>query len=817
MSQAEELLNSLSAGDTTETATEGHIVIGNDRFITVPEELKRIGVQYDHNIETVTFDCPRYWDGLDMSQMVVYINYMLPDRTKSCYIADNVTADDTDDTIMHFDWTISRNVTQVKGTIFFLVCIKKTDENGDEVNHWNSELCKDIYISEGLECSEPIAEDYPDIITSLLERMSAVENITVDINTNEIATFKECETNYNNSVDHAVVAFDTDNLVAVKAYGQGIITLYYNDTSIGDTAWPSSYYMTKNINSIYDLIYVNDMFIGVGENGCIIYGYYNELISTDETGSITSINPNNWTEITIGDRDFKGIAYGNGTFVAIGDGGTLAYSNDGVTWTNKVLYGGHDDYDTICYDGTKFIALGHNNEPPYNVINAYSEDGIIWSTDKDIITPARTIIYDVIYANNKYVAVGSNGTILYSDVETNMPDDIRWFSGVSDNVNDLHSVTYANGKFVAVGKYTDPNSGSAPIATIIYSEDGIHWTIADNTFYQANLYTVSYIKNHFIAIYGKKTFASDDGITWSNLREDNFSTSISYITYGNGRFVTSTPSSPFCLYSYDGINWFRYLKTVVPNNVQSSDIDNIISLDNIFVGFSGNISRSYYSSNGLDWTIGGSTGVGMGVYYAPYHLCYAFGNNKLVICTNKGISCTEDNGKTWTSFTFDAGTFINDIAYNNGLFVGVGKNGTNGVIAYSEDGLNWSTTTIDFILSRIAYGNGKFVATGRYLSAYSEDGINWTKIDNDVIEYTPFKLLYENNQYICFAVNIYYSLDGINWTKVVSDIHITDITYGKGKFICAGDTNSGLYYSIYKTEQKALSDAINDLYALIKG
>ena len=807
MSQAEELLNSLSAGDTTETATEGHIVIGNDRFITVPEELKRIGVQYDHNIETVTFDCPRYWDGLDMSQMVVYINYMLPDRTKGSYIADNVTADDTDDTIMHFDWTISRNVTQVKGAIFFLVCIKKTDENGDEVNHWNSELCKDIYISEGLECGEPIAEAYPDIITSLLERMDAVENITVDVNTNEIATFKECETNYNNSVDHTVVAFDTNNLVAVKAYGQGIITLYYNDTSIGDRAWPSSYYMTKNINSIYDLIYVNDMFIGVGENGCIIYGYYNELISTDETGSITSINPNNWTEITVGDKDFKGIAYGNGTIVTIGDGGTLAYSTNGVEWTNKILFGGNTDFETIYYDGTKFIALGHGT------INAYSEDGITWSTNSNLVISATDIIYDVIYANNKYVAVGSNGIILYSD------DAISWISGVSDNINDLHSVTYANGKFVAVGKYTDPNSGSAPIATIIYSEDGINWTIADNTFYQADLYTVLYIKNHFVTIYGKKTFTSDDGIAWSNIREDNFSTSISHIAYCNGRFVASMYFSPFCLYSYDGVNWFRYLKTVVPDNVLFSDIDDIISLDNIFIGFSGGISRSYYSSNGLDWAIGGSTGVRMSPYSAPYYLRYAFGNNKLVICTSKGISCTEDNGKTWNSFTFGDGTVINDIAYNNRLFVGVGKNGTNGVIAYSEDGLNWSTTTIDFILSRIAYGNGKFVATERYLSAYSEDGINWTKVDNDVISSAPTHLLYENNQYICFnsyAKYIYYSLDGINWTKVVFDIHINDITYGKGKFICTGDTNSGLCYSVYKTEQKALSDAINELYASLE-
>ena len=77
MSLAESLLNSID-----ETTTEGHIVIGNDRYITVPDELKRLAVQYDHNIETVTFDCPRYWDGLDMSAMAVYINYMLPKYTK---------------------------------------------------------------------------------------------------------------------------------------------------------------------------------------------------------------------------------------------------------------------------------------------------------------------------------------------------------------------------------------------------------------------------------------------------------------------------------------------------------------------------------------------------------------------------------------------------------------------------------------------------------------------------------------------------------------------------------------------------------------
>ena len=56
---------------------------------------------------------------------------------------------------MHFTWTIDKNVTLVTGKIVFLVCVKNIDKDGKEINHWNSELCKDCYISEGL---EPIAK-----------------------------------------------------------------------------------------------------------------------------------------------------------------------------------------------------------------------------------------------------------------------------------------------------------------------------------------------------------------------------------------------------------------------------------------------------------------------------------------------------------------------------------------------------------------------------------------------------------------------------------------------------------------------------------
>ena len=188
MSKAEELLNTLSTTTVStrlaDSSTEPHIVIGDDRFITVPSELKRIAVQYDHDIETVTFDCPRYWDDHDMSEMRIYINYLRSDAETGCYKAQNITVDSSDENIMHFDWTISRNVTETFGKIVFLVCVKKADENGNEKNHWNSELCKDCYVSEGLEYDiEPVKELYPDLIENWYQEVLGVIN--------EVSTVKQ--------------------------------------------------------------------------------------------------------------------------------------------------------------------------------------------------------------------------------------------------------------------------------------------------------------------------------------------------------------------------------------------------------------------------------------------------------------------------------------------------------------------------------------------------------------------------------------------------------------------------------------------------
>ncbi len=184
MSKAEELLSTLSDDDISlqlaNPETEPHIVIGDDRFITVPKELQRIAVQYDHDVETVTFDCPRYWDGLDMSELSIYINYMRKDKYVGCYKATDISVDTANSNIMHFNWKISRNVSEVMGELKFLVCIKKGDSEGYEINHWNSELNTEMYISEGLEPGEGVFDAYPDIIAQWQEEVDQVKQTLLD-------------------------------------------------------------------------------------------------------------------------------------------------------------------------------------------------------------------------------------------------------------------------------------------------------------------------------------------------------------------------------------------------------------------------------------------------------------------------------------------------------------------------------------------------------------------------------------------------------------------------------------------------------------
>ena len=122
--------------------------------------------------------------------------------------------------------------------------------------------------------------------------------------------------------------------------------------------------------------------------------------------------PKSWTEVSdskFGTSNIKSICYGNGKFVAGGQGGKIAYSTDGINWT-AVSNSKFEGYNimSICYGNGKYVAGGAVGKM------SYSTDGITWTAVSDPKF-GRTTINSICYGNGKFVAVtNSDGKRVYS-------------------------------------------------------------------------------------------------------------------------------------------------------------------------------------------------------------------------------------------------------------------------------------------------------------------------------------------------------------------------------------------------------------------
>lgn len=180
MSLASELLDTLPDGipmtHTRGPATEPHIIINPDKTITVPRELRYIAVQGEHNIRTVTFDCPRYWDRHDLSTMSVRLIYKRPDGHRAKCFVKNLRVDENDADTIHFDWTVSRNATLLDGGLSIQACALIPNAEGEGDPEWHSRVNRDLIVDESLGCpDDEVAEQYPDIIEIILDRLDRLE------------------------------------------------------------------------------------------------------------------------------------------------------------------------------------------------------------------------------------------------------------------------------------------------------------------------------------------------------------------------------------------------------------------------------------------------------------------------------------------------------------------------------------------------------------------------------------------------------------------------------------------------------------------
>ena len=173
------------AAATVDDATTAYCTVDDDtRLVTIPEKYKKLGVESDEKAKRIWFRFPKLVgnNGVDLSAIGVRVNFRNANGDGDIYIVEDLT---TDGDYVIFSWELTRKVTAYKGNVSFVVCAVKSATDGAIKNEWNTTLNKECEVLEGLEVSEQIAQENPDIIEYILA------NLGGSVSSEEIATAVE--------------------------------------------------------------------------------------------------------------------------------------------------------------------------------------------------------------------------------------------------------------------------------------------------------------------------------------------------------------------------------------------------------------------------------------------------------------------------------------------------------------------------------------------------------------------------------------------------------------------------------------------------
>jgi hypothetical protein len=228
----------------------------------------------------------------------------------------------------------------------------------------------------------------------------------------------------------------------------------------------------------------------------VVYGNGIYLAAGNGGKVFKSITGNNWTDISGGSIPvavYNCSTYANGIYLLGGSGGTFITSTDSITWTSIATFSSSAVNDIEYLNGL-FVAVGAGGNL------RTSTDGVTWTTRTSGF--GTSIITAVTYGNGLYVAVGAAGKISTST------DGTTWTSRSSTTTQTLLGVAYANGIYVALtdttsvyATSTDAITWTSRAATAILDTNGEGFKVYNNTFFASR-------RNQ------NEIFYSTDGLTW---------------------------------------------------------------------------------------------------------------------------------------------------------------------------------------------------------------------------------------------------------------------------------------------------------------
>lgn len=509
--------------------------------------------------------------------------------------------------------------------------------------------------------------------------------------------------------------------------------------------------------------------VAVGSNGRIITSTDDGLTWTADASPV-GIN-------------LRGVAYGGGEWVAVGDAGVGAISSNGLDWSSVYL-GVKGGFRAVTYNGTTHTWIAGGFLTPLNggAVQVSSDGGQTWSAapitnpgvfwggttngplsiltgnegemllhrgnswrtirvpDKivpfdGVPIPQGGFIWQVVHGADGYVAVGSEGMTLFSK------NAQRWFLIFSPLSQVLRGVACGDGRYVAVGE--DGQIG--------VSSNGLFWTLDHNVPTVEDLRGVAFTGDAFIAVgdFGQ-VLRSTNGIDWT-LVLDGTTNQLNGVTYGAGRFV-AVGADGRILTSPDGSAW-------TPQQSPTSEHLYGVAYAHgrfVAVGARGTVLTS---TDGIHWTsefplcfetlrtvayldgqwiAGGDKGVWFtsqdGLFWQP-QLSLAFSlrqfaqapDGELVVAGAGIIAARQPGQLQWQLVESGLFHFFKGLAFGQSLFTAVGNVGG---IRTSSDGLAWTLesgpTTEN--LTALGYANGLWVTTAPGFLATSTNATSWTPV-----------------------------------------------------------------------------------------
>jgi hypothetical protein len=481
--------------------------------------------------------------------------------------------------------------------------------------------------------------------------------------------------------------------------------------------------------------------------------------------------------------DFAAVEFANGIFVAVGSGGNVFTSEDGETWIDRRppdsqrLYG-------IAHGNGVFVTVGDEG------VIRNSQDAMTWVTERE---GRSEFLHTIGFGAGRFVAGADAGTLYvttdandwqYQTTGAGVISCVRYFNGrffvLTDSGEILTSSDAASWKFApfvtgAPLKHIAWNGSRYVIVgydgTVLTSSDGQTWA-QQSTPTRESLYGVAWGGGQFVAVGRKGTIlTSSNGSAWT-LRWAGTNAGLAGIAYQNGLFV-AVGDQGLVLTSRDALSWAQQFSGT------GQDFTRVEVFNGRFVApCRGNTA---YSMNGTNWNIVHSdiledVAFGNGFYLGVGYSGRVGSSTDLIFWSPRSLG-------SLTSYA------LTDVKFLNGQFVACGRSGN---ILTSTDGKNWTSRNWNpgMGFEELAFGAGRYVAVGyRGNILHSADTVTWSSLYVSGVDQWN-GVVFGGGQFVAvgWPGGIATSPDGINWTKrnSPSPTQWEGIAYGNGTYVAVG-------------------------------